>query len=148
MGDYWSKAPTLQRFQKCIWAPCWDRLLHVQINWNALRKKNIVSLRPICRTKQHNFPSVSMLSNYLHYALFLFCPFPHCSGAELMFKGLLGSTEQWEKIEDIKKIFWFKETTMSGEVEFLLGYLTHFSSYRFIITGNCCYKHTFGKKSN
>ncbi|KAM8725490.1 hydroperoxide isomerase ALOXE3-like isoform 1-T1 [Acanthopagrus schlegelii] len=35
------------------------------------------------------------------------------SGAELMFKGLLGSTEQWEKTEDIKKIFWFKETTMS-----------------------------------
>ncbi|XP_023262844.1 hydroperoxide isomerase ALOXE3-like [Seriola lalandi dorsalis] len=36
--------------------------------------------------------------------------------AELMFKGLTGSTEQWESIEDIKKIFWFKTTKMSEYV--------------------------------
>ncbi|XP_076613037.1 hydroperoxide isomerase ALOXE3-like [Chaetodon auriga] len=37
-------------------------------------------------------------------------------GAELMFKGLFGSTEQWENIEDIKKIFMSKRTTKSEYV--------------------------------
>ncbi|XP_041815313.1 hydroperoxide isomerase ALOXE3-like [Chelmon rostratus] len=36
--------------------------------------------------------------------------------AELMFKGLFGSTEQWENMEDIKKIFGSKRTTMSDYV--------------------------------
>ncbi|XP_051265569.1 hydroperoxide isomerase ALOXE3 [Dicentrarchus labrax] len=35
------------------------------------------------------------------------------TGAELMFKGLVGSTEQWENTEDIKKIFWSKRTPVS-----------------------------------
>ncbi|XP_044025317.1 hydroperoxide isomerase ALOXE3-like [Siniperca chuatsi] len=35
------------------------------------------------------------------------------TGAELMFKGLVGSTEQWKNIEDMKKIFWSKRTKMS-----------------------------------
>ncbi|XP_071335430.1 hydroperoxide isomerase ALOXE3-like [Trachinotus anak] len=38
-------------------------------------------------------------------------------GIELMFKGLVGSTEQWESIEDIKKIFWSKTTKMSEYVK-------------------------------
>ncbi|XP_074472225.1 hydroperoxide isomerase ALOXE3-like isoform X1 [Sebastes fasciatus] len=38
------------------------------------------------------------------------------SSAELMFKGLVGSTEEWESIEAIKNIFWFKKTTMSEYV--------------------------------
>ncbi|XP_070844174.1 hydroperoxide isomerase ALOXE3-like [Chaetodon trifascialis] len=37
-------------------------------------------------------------------------------GAELMFKGLYESTDQWEKIEDIKKIFVSKKTTKSEYV--------------------------------
>ncbi|XP_035535059.1 hydroperoxide isomerase ALOXE3-like [Morone saxatilis] len=37
-------------------------------------------------------------------------------GAELMFKGLVGSTEQWENIEDLKKIFWSKKTPVSEYV--------------------------------
>ncbi|XP_070781616.1 hydroperoxide isomerase ALOXE3-like [Enoplosus armatus] len=37
-------------------------------------------------------------------------------GAELMFKGLVGSTERWESIEHMKNIFWFKKTTMSEYV--------------------------------
>ncbi|XP_039981087.1 hydroperoxide isomerase ALOXE3 [Xiphias gladius] len=37
-------------------------------------------------------------------------------GAELMFKGLVGSTEQWEHFEDIKQIFWTKNTKMSEYV--------------------------------
>ncbi|KAI4788200.1 hypothetical protein KUCAC02_036009 [Chaenocephalus aceratus] len=36
------------------------------------------------------------------------------TGIELKVKGLLGSTAEWESIEDIKKIFWYKKTTMSG----------------------------------
>ncbi|KAI4788197.1 hypothetical protein KUCAC02_036006 [Chaenocephalus aceratus] len=38
------------------------------------------------------------------------------TGIELKVKGLLGSTAQWESIEDIKKIFWYKKTTMSEYV--------------------------------
>ncbi|XP_042359021.1 hydroperoxide isomerase ALOXE3-like [Plectropomus leopardus] len=37
-------------------------------------------------------------------------------GAELMFKGLIVSTKDWEKIEDIKGIFWTKKTTVSEYV--------------------------------
>ncbi|XP_049915016.1 hydroperoxide isomerase ALOXE3-like [Epinephelus moara] len=37
-------------------------------------------------------------------------------GAELMFKGMLGSTESWGKIEDMKNIFWSKKTQMSEYV--------------------------------
>ncbi|XP_018528113.1 hydroperoxide isomerase ALOXE3 [Lates calcarifer] len=38
------------------------------------------------------------------------------TGIELKLKGLLGSTERWKSIEDMKKIFWFKKTTMSEYV--------------------------------
>ncbi|KAI4801482.1 hypothetical protein KUCAC02_019377 [Chaenocephalus aceratus] len=38
------------------------------------------------------------------------------TGIELKVKGLLGSTAEWESIEDIKKIFWYKKTTMSEYV--------------------------------
>ncbi|KAL7387778.1 hypothetical protein ABVT39_000827 [Epinephelus coioides] len=37
-------------------------------------------------------------------------------GLELKLKGLLGSKEKWERIEDMKEIFWFKKTTMSEYV--------------------------------
>ncbi|XP_024863224.1 hydroperoxide isomerase ALOXE3 [Kryptolebias marmoratus] len=37
-------------------------------------------------------------------------------GAELGFKGLSGSSKKWKDIEDMKKIFWFKKTTMSEYV--------------------------------
>ncbi|XP_065819799.1 hydroperoxide isomerase ALOXE3-like [Labrus bergylta] len=37
-------------------------------------------------------------------------------GLELKIKGLLGSTEKWESIDDLKEIFWFKKTTMSEYV--------------------------------
>ncbi|CAI5683813.1 hydroperoxide isomerase ALOXE3 [Oreochromis aureus] len=37
-------------------------------------------------------------------------------GVELMFKGLAGSTKQWTNTDDIKKIFWFKKTTISEYV--------------------------------
>ncbi|XP_071335429.1 hydroperoxide isomerase ALOXE3-like [Trachinotus anak] len=39
------------------------------------------------------------------------------TGIELMFKGLVGSTERWKSIEDIKKIFWSKTTKMSEYVK-------------------------------
>ncbi|XP_054475055.1 LOW QUALITY PROTEIN: hydroperoxide isomerase ALOXE3-like [Anoplopoma fimbria] len=38
------------------------------------------------------------------------------TGIELKLKGLFGSTEKWESIEDMKKIFWQKKTTMSEYV--------------------------------
>ncbi|XP_068580556.1 hydroperoxide isomerase ALOXE3-like [Cebidichthys violaceus] len=38
------------------------------------------------------------------------------TGIELKLKGLLGSAEQWESIEDMKNIFWCKKTTMSEYV--------------------------------
>ncbi|KAK1888703.1 Hydroperoxide isomerase ALOXE3 [Dissostichus eleginoides] len=38
------------------------------------------------------------------------------TGIELKVKGLQGSTAQWESIEDIKNIFWYKKTTMSEYV--------------------------------
>ncbi|XP_036942277.1 hydroperoxide isomerase ALOXE3-like [Acanthopagrus latus] len=38
------------------------------------------------------------------------------TGLELKIKGLLGSAEKWESIDDMKKIFWFKSTTMSEYV--------------------------------
>ncbi|XP_068198895.1 hydroperoxide isomerase ALOXE3-like [Antennarius striatus] len=38
------------------------------------------------------------------------------AGIELMIKGLLGSAERWENIEDMKKIFWFQKTTISEYV--------------------------------
>uniref|UniRef100_A0A671WXM6 Si:dkey-17e16.9 n=1 Tax=Sparus aurata TaxID=8175 RepID=A0A671WXM6_SPAAU len=37
-------------------------------------------------------------------------------GLELKIKGLLGSAEKWENIDDMKKIFWFRSTTMSEYV--------------------------------
>ncbi|XP_028252886.1 hydroperoxide isomerase ALOXE3-like [Parambassis ranga] len=37
-------------------------------------------------------------------------------GIELMFKGLIGSTEKWEDFEDMKKIFLSKKTAMSEYV--------------------------------
>ncbi|XP_059213134.1 hydroperoxide isomerase ALOXE3-like [Centropristis striata] len=37
-------------------------------------------------------------------------------GIELMIKGLLGSKEKWESFEDLKKIFWYKKTTLSEYV--------------------------------
>ncbi|XP_074470791.1 hydroperoxide isomerase ALOXE3-like isoform X2 [Sebastes fasciatus] len=37
-------------------------------------------------------------------------------GIELKLKGLIGSTEKWESIDDLKKIFWWKKTTMSEYV--------------------------------
>uniref|UniRef100_UPI0037E96B61 hydroperoxide isomerase ALOXE3-like n=1 Tax=Semicossyphus pulcher TaxID=241346 RepID=UPI0037E96B61 len=37
-------------------------------------------------------------------------------GLELHFKGLLGSSEKWESIDDIKRIFWCKKTPMSEYV--------------------------------
>ncbi|XP_070705990.1 polyunsaturated fatty acid lipoxygenase ALOX15B-like [Pempheris klunzingeri] len=38
------------------------------------------------------------------------------TGIELKFKGLLGSTEKWESIEDMKRIFWYKKTILSEYV--------------------------------
>ncbi|XP_042369614.1 hydroperoxide isomerase ALOXE3-like, partial [Plectropomus leopardus] len=38
------------------------------------------------------------------------------TGIELKLKGLLGSSEKWESTEDMKKIFWYKKTTMSEYV--------------------------------
>ncbi|XP_068433013.1 hydroperoxide isomerase ALOXE3-like [Clinocottus analis] len=38
------------------------------------------------------------------------------TGLELKIKGLLGSAEKWESIEDMEKIFWSKKTTMSEYV--------------------------------
>ncbi|XP_068580558.1 hydroperoxide isomerase ALOXE3-like [Cebidichthys violaceus] len=38
------------------------------------------------------------------------------TGIELKLKGLLGSAEQWESIEDMKNIFWCKKTNMSEYV--------------------------------
>jgi len=35
---------------------------------------------------------------------------------ELQYKGLVGSTEQWKSIGDMKDIFWYKKTTMSEYV--------------------------------
>ncbi|KAE8286830.1 Arachidonate 12-lipoxygenase, 12R-type [Larimichthys crocea] len=37
-------------------------------------------------------------------------------GLELKLKGLLGTAENWETIEDMKNIFWYKRTTMSEYV--------------------------------
>ncbi|AWP20072.1 putative epidermis-type lipoxygenase 3-like [Scophthalmus maximus] len=37
-------------------------------------------------------------------------------GMELKFRGLIGSMENWETFEDLKKIFWFKKTPMSEYV--------------------------------
>lgn len=37
------------------------------------------------------------------------------SGAEFKCKNMVGSTEQWEKFEDIEQIFWFKRTPLSGK---------------------------------
>ncbi|XP_071335431.1 hydroperoxide isomerase ALOXE3-like [Trachinotus anak] len=37
-------------------------------------------------------------------------------GVELQLKGLLGSVEKWESIEDMKKIFWYKKTAISEYV--------------------------------
>uniref|UniRef100_A0A3B4V3U7 Hydroperoxide isomerase ALOXE3-like n=1 Tax=Seriola dumerili TaxID=41447 RepID=A0A3B4V3U7_SERDU len=37
-------------------------------------------------------------------------------GVELKLKGMIGSMEKWESIEDMKKIFWYKKTTMSEYV--------------------------------
>uniref|UniRef100_A0A673A8R7 Si:dkey-17e16.9 n=2 Tax=Sphaeramia orbicularis TaxID=375764 RepID=A0A673A8R7_9TELE len=39
------------------------------------------------------------------------------TGLELKFKGHFGSTKNWESFEDMKHIFWFKETDMSAYVE-------------------------------
>uniref|UniRef100_A0A4W6CVH0 Si:dkey-17e16.9 n=1 Tax=Lates calcarifer TaxID=8187 RepID=A0A4W6CVH0_LATCA len=47
---------------------------------------------------------------------FLFFTLSYLRGIELKLKGLLGSTERWKSIEDMKKIFWFKKTTMSEYV--------------------------------
>uniref|UniRef100_A0A3B4X5I1 Hydroperoxide isomerase ALOXE3-like n=1 Tax=Seriola lalandi dorsalis TaxID=1841481 RepID=A0A3B4X5I1_SERLL len=69
----------------------------------GLKKKTILSI------------NISILFNCLPFAVFFFT-FSYLSDAELMFKGLTGSTEQWESIEDIKKIFWFKTTKMSEYV--------------------------------
>ncbi|XP_068433628.1 hydroperoxide isomerase ALOXE3-like [Clinocottus analis] len=38
------------------------------------------------------------------------------SGLKLKIKGLLGSTEKWKNIEDMKKIFWSRKTTISEYV--------------------------------
>ncbi|XP_030261043.1 hydroperoxide isomerase ALOXE3-like [Sparus aurata] len=38
------------------------------------------------------------------------------TGLELKIKGLLGSAEKWKNIDDMKKIFWFRSTTMSEYV--------------------------------
>lgn len=38
------------------------------------------------------------------------------TGLELKIKGLLGSAEKWESLDDMKRIFWFKSTTMSEYV--------------------------------
>uniref|UniRef100_A0A8C5D8Y7 Hydroperoxide isomerase ALOXE3-like n=1 Tax=Gouania willdenowi TaxID=441366 RepID=A0A8C5D8Y7_GOUWI len=38
------------------------------------------------------------------------------AGIELKFKGMVGSTEQWEKIEDMNDIFCFQKTTISEYV--------------------------------
>ncbi|KAM4522904.1 hydroperoxide isomerase ALOXE3-like isoform 3-T6 [Odontesthes bonariensis] len=35
---------------------------------------------------------------------------------ELKFKGMVGSSERWDDIEDMKRIFWFKKTEMSEYV--------------------------------
>lgn len=35
------------------------------------------------------------------------------SGLELKMKGFIGSQERWEKLEDLRKIFWFKESALS-----------------------------------
>jgi len=45
-------------------------------------------------------------------------PLSYFSGIELKLKGLLGSAEKWETIEDIKNIFCWKKTTMSGRLFF------------------------------
>ncbi|KAM9840256.1 hydroperoxide isomerase ALOXE3-like [Aulostomus maculatus] len=38
------------------------------------------------------------------------------TGIELLIKGLIGTTENWENIEDTKNIFWFKKTNISEYV--------------------------------
>ncbi|XP_068580797.1 hydroperoxide isomerase ALOXE3-like isoform X2 [Cebidichthys violaceus] len=50
------------------------------------------------------------------------------TGIELKLKGLLGSAEQWESIEDMKNIFWWKKTTMSVTEEMVKPFLEEGSS--------------------
>lgn len=37
------------------------------------------------------------------------------SGVEFKCRNMVGSTEQWEKFEDIEHVYWFKRTPMSGK---------------------------------
>lgn len=55
------------------------------------------------------------LKHYYHCIVFsLFSALSPFRGLELILKGLLGTAENWETIEDMKNIFWYKRTTMSG----------------------------------
>uniref|UniRef100_A0A8C2ZEB2 Uncharacterized protein n=1 Tax=Cyclopterus lumpus TaxID=8103 RepID=A0A8C2ZEB2_CYCLU len=52
----------------------------------------------------------------MYYKYFFCFTLSYFSGIELELKGLLGSAEKWESIEDMNKIFWWKKTTMTEYV--------------------------------
>lgn len=75
------------------------------------------------------------------YCVLPFFPLSYFSGIELKLKGLLGSAEKWESIDDMKKIFWYKTTTMSGRFSSFAN-LEHNSTqqchcHSFTTTGDC-----------
>uniref|UniRef100_A0A3B4V175 Arachidonate 12-lipoxygenase, 12R-type-like n=1 Tax=Seriola dumerili TaxID=41447 RepID=A0A3B4V175_SERDU len=98
-----------------VTTPEGDVILFPCYRW--ISRGELVELRGGRGLKKKTFLSIniSILFNCLPFAVFFFT-FSYLSGAELMFKGLAGSTEQWKSIEDIKKIFWSKTTKMSEYV--------------------------------
>lgn len=112
MEDLGWRTPSLHWLQRSFRATNWNSLLIKEIRW-------------IWVYKNFNVGSNSVWTQYLFtqkdlgFALWRGVLLPSfssifSSGIELKLKGMLGSTERFESLEDMKKIFTFKSTTISG----------------------------------
>lgn len=117
-----------QWFHWCFPDPIWTPILWFQKNWNHGFQSHRVSITN-CITNTSVFQYICFLDviqqKYLNIKmdeLFenCYCSFSETSSShiEMTLKNLIGSEENWEHLDDMKRIFSLRKTPMSGSSSF------------------------------